>query len=243
MLDLASYCVIQTINRTVFHVTSARKGQVIYLALLLCATCFGQLSNRIPPTSLGVTFNGETVPSECASMYPSGRVIHITLCNGAILGLDDNESMSGDLEMLCVHGKLAKGKTEAYVSKTRWEREDCHNSFGGLTATFSPKPDAPQPQPKPANLFTFRKSWQDPPLRANKQVFKSPVFLLSQSAMILSMVVACRNKHSLETWESEAPAVGALFGMDYLSDRFFSEYFAVGPAIYATIHYMRAARK
>ena len=113
-----------------------------------------------------------------------------------------------------------------------------------LCATcFAQLPDAPTPQPKQATFLTFRKSWQDPPLRTNKQVFKSPVFLLSQSAMILSMVVACRNKRSGETWGSEVPAVAGVFGLDYLSDRLFAEYFSVGPAIYAVQHYARAATR
>ena len=119
------------------------------------------------------------------------------------------------------------------------------------SAAFAQLPDAPTPQPttweqahgKPAQFFTFRSKWQDPPLRSNKQVFKSPTFLISQSAMILSMVVACRNPRSGETWGSEAPAVAGVFALDYLGARFFSMPYALGPAAYATVHYSRAATR
>lgn len=119
-------------------------------------------------------------------------------------------------------------------------------------------PDAPQPQPEPqhvyartwenihgksANFLTFRSKWQDPPLRSNKQVFKSPLFLLPQAGMVASMVVACRNPRSQEDWHSEVPAVGGVLALDYLSYRFFSGPHSLGPALYAIIHYSRAATK
>jgi hypothetical protein len=124
-----------------------------------------------------------------------------------------------------------------------------------FTPAFSQEPvwpATPQPQPvktweqykgKPATFFTFRSNWQAPPLRSNRQTFKSPTFLLSQAAMVGSMIVACRNRRSGEAWHSEAPAVAGVFGLDYLMARFFGEPFALGPAVYATVHYSQAAVK
>ena len=119
----------------------------------------------------------------------------------------------------------------------------------------APLPNAPStvqpPKPKtweeakgkPARFITFRSKYKDPLLRSNKQVFKSPTFLLAQGAMILAMVAACRNPRSGEDWSSEAPAVGAVLAMDYLSFRVFGGLYATGPASYATWHYAKAAMK
>lgn len=40
-----------------------------------------------------------------------------------------------------------------------------------------------QAKGKPANLFTYRTNWQDPKLRGNKQILKSPVFWISQGVL------------------------------------------------------------
>jgi hypothetical protein len=122
------------------------------------------------------------------------------------------------------------------------------------SCAFAQLPEAPQPQHvwartwenvhgKPASFVTFRGKWKDPALRSNRQTFKSPIFVLGQSAMFASMIVACRNPRSGEAWHSEAPAVGALFGLNYLSERFFSGPHALGPAVYAVVHYSRSAAK
>jgi hypothetical protein len=104
-------------------------------------------------------------------------------------------------------------------------------------------PDAPEPQPKPASFFTFRKSWQDPPLRTNKQFFKSKTFWLSQAGAAAALVIACRNPRSHEHWDSELPAFAGVFGMSYLGGRFFTQSFAVGPGVYEIVHYSVAAAK
>ena len=57
------------------------------------------------------------------------------------------------------------------------------------------------------------------------------------------MIVACRNKRSREHWDSEAPAVGALLGLDYLQFRFIGGPNAVAPAIYEMIHYGMASTR
>ena len=112
-------------------------------------------------------------------------------------------------------------------------------------------PDAPTVQPKtweakhgkPANFFTFRSNWQDPALRSNKQTFKSPVFIIGQSMLVGSMIVACKRKNSREEFHSEAGAVGGVVALDYLFERFFSGAYALGPAIYGTVHYSIAAAR
>jgi hypothetical protein len=57
------------------------------------------------------------------------------------------------------------------------------------------------------------------------------------------MIVACRSRRSGENWDSEAPAVAALFGMDYLQFRFVGAPNAVAPPIYEMIHYSRASTR
>jgi hypothetical protein len=104
-------------------------------------------------------------------------------------------------------------------------------------------PEAPQPQPKPVHVYTFRKSWQDPPLRTNKQVFKSKFFWISEGAAFASMAVACNRKGTGEHWPNEATAWGAGFGLGYLSDRFFDELYTVGIGAYQTGHYIHSSTK
>jgi hypothetical protein len=57
------------------------------------------------------------------------------------------------------------------------------------------------------------------------------------------MIVACRNKNSGENWATEIPAVGAIFGMDYLQFRFIGGPNAIGPPIYEMIRYSQASTK
>ena len=112
-----------------------------------------------------------------------------------------------------------------------------------LGAAFAQIPDAPQPQPNPVHVYTFRKSWQDPPLRTNKQVFKSKVFWISEGAAFASMAVACSRKNTGEHWPNEAVAWGGGFGLAYISARFFTELFTVGIGTYQTQHYIQSAIK
>jgi hypothetical protein len=107
-------------------------------------------------------------------------------------------------------------------------------------------PDSATPQterdPSSVHFWTYR-GWQDPPLRTNKQVFRSKIFLAAHVGGAVAMIVACRSKHSGESWRSEVPAVTALFGMDYLQFRFVGGPNAIGPAIYEMIHYSRASTR
>ena len=115
-----------------------------------------------------------------------------------------------------------------------------------LIGPYPPLPESATPQterdPSSVHFWTYR-GWQDPPLRTNKQVFRSKIFLAAHVGGAVAMIVACRSKHSGESWRSEVPAVTALFGMDYLQFRFVGGPNAIGPAIYEMIHYSRASTR
>jgi hypothetical protein len=118
-------------------------------------------------------------------------------------------------------------------------------------------PDAPEPQPpyvvasrptppprtRPTpGFFTFRKSYKDPPLRTNKEVFHSKTFLLLNGALLAAVVVDIQHTHGArESWGSELPAVGGAIGLDYLMDRFFTRAYAVEGPIFGIQHYVRDA--
>ncbi len=96
--------------------------------------------------------------------------------------------------------------------------------------------------PSSVHFWTYR-GFQDPPLRTNKQVFRSKVFLATHIGGAIAMIVACRTKTSKEDWGSEVPAVAAMFGMDYIQFRFVGGPNAVAPAVYEMIHYGRASTR
>ena len=86
------------------------------------------------------------------------------------------------------------------------------------------------------HFWTYRGAY-DPPLRTNKEVFRSKVFVGAHIGGAIAMIVACRNQRSREDWHSEVPAVGALFGLDYLQFRFIGGPNSVAAPIYEMIHY------
>lgn len=96
--------------------------------------------------------------------------------------------------------------------------------------------------PSTVHFWTYR-GWQDPPLRNNKEVFRSKVFVAAHVGGAIAMIIACRTKNSGESWGSEVPAVAAMFGMDYLQFRFVGGPNAVAPAIYEMIHYSQASAR
>ena len=117
-------------------------------------------------------------------------------------------------------------------------------------------PDAPQPQPSvvatsptpppvtrpTAGFFTFRKSYLDPPLRSNKQVLTSKLFLIMHGMLLASLAVdKWRLPDAREHWAEEVPAVAGITALDYLMDRFFTRAYMVAPAIYGIQHYVREA--
>lgn len=103
-------------------------------------------------------------------------------------------------------------------------------------------PDAPAPQPKPEpRFFSFRTDFNAPPLRTNKQFFKSKTWWASQALGWSALVVACRNsKRTGEDWGSEAPAMAAVTALSYVGGRFFAQPYAVAPGLYAAFHYAKA---
>jgi hypothetical protein len=109
-------------------------------------------------------------------------------------------------------------------------------------------PPVPEPSTRMARVastvhfWTYR-SWDEPPLRTNKEVFRSKLFVATHVGGAIAMIVACRNKRSREEWHSEAPAIGAMVGMDYLQFRFVGGPNAIGPPIYEMIHYGIAATR
>lgn len=109
-----------------------------------------------------------------------------------------------------------------------------------MIGQYPPSPESeefrPERNPHSVHFWTYR-GWQDPPLRTNREVFRSKVFLATHIGGAIAVIVACRTKNSGETWGSEAPAVAALFGMDYLQFRFVGGPNAIGAPIYEMIHY------
>lgn len=103
------------------------------------------------------------------------------------------------------------------------------------------KPIEPAP-PKPAGFWTFRSSWEQPPLRSNRKTFDKKFILLHAGAAI-AMVVACRDRSSQEDWASEVPAVAGVTALDYVASRFFTEAFSVEAPVYAIVHYSRSASR
>lgn len=106
-------------------------------------------------------------------------------------------------------------------------------------------PDAPRPQPKPVHhdgFFTFRGDWRKPALRPNKKSWV--LFATSQAAMWAAVTYDIKHTHGArEQWHSEAPAVAAITGMDFLAFKFFSPSFSVGPPVYVITHYLRDSVK
>lgn len=96
--------------------------------------------------------------------------------------------------------------------------------------------------PSTVHFWTYR-GVGEPPLRNNKQVFRSKLFIGAHVGGAIAMIVACRNKNSREKWHSEVPAVAAIFGMDYLQFRFIGGPNAIGPPVYEMIRYSRAATR
>lgn len=102
-------------------------------------------------------------------------------------------------------------------------------------------PQTPR-DPSSVHFWTYR-GWQESPLRTNKQVFHSKIFVATHVGGAIAMIVACRTRNSREDWGSEVPAVAGMFGMDYLQFRFVGGPNGVGPAIYEMIHYGRASTR
>ena len=105
----------------------------------------------------------------------------------------------------------------------------------------APRQGMPSVMPGPVHVYTFRKHWDDPPLRTYRKTFTSPWFLASQGVMIASMVIASRrSRYTGEEFHSEAPYTAGVFGLNLLVDRYLDELYAVGSAALVSQHYIRA---
>ena len=105
----------------------------------------------------------------------------------------------------------------------------------------APRQGMPSVMPGPVHVYTFRKHWDDPPLRTSRKTFTSPWFVASQGVMIASMVIACRrSRYTGEEFHSEAPYTAGVFGLNLLVDRYLDELYAVGSAALVSQHYIRA---
>lgn len=122
----------------------------------------------------------------------------------------------------------------------------CPELVHKMIGQYPPVPESemlrPERDPSSVHLWTYR-GWQDPPLRTNREVFRSKVFVATHVGGAIAMIVACRSRNSREGWGSEVPAVAAMFGMDYLQFRFVGGPNAVAPAVYEMIHYGRASTR
>ena len=111
----------------------------------------------------------------------------------------------------------------------------------GQYPSAPPRRGLPSVMPGPVHVYTFRKHWDDPPLRTYRKSFTSPWFLASQGVMIASMVIAChRSRYTGEEFHSEAPYTAGVFGLNLLVDRYLDELYAVGSAALVSQHYIRA---
>ena len=96
--------------------------------------------------------------------------------------------------------------------------------------------------PRPVQFWTYRKSWQDPPLRTNRQTFKSKVLWIGAGVHLAALSVACaRWKTSGEHWDSELPAFFGVQALNYASMRYFAAWYVPPVDAYAVQHYIRAA--
>ena len=134
----------------------------------------------------------------------------------------------------------APSSSNQNITCTRGDGKPCPKWVLKLVGQYPPFPDKTElgVRTTPAHVWTFRKNWNDPPLR---QPFKSKFFLISQGIMLTSMIVACkRSQYTGEEFHSEAPWTIGVVGMDYLFDRYLDELFSISAASVVTQHYIRA---
>jgi len=108
-------------------------------------------------------------------------------------------------------------------------------------------PDAPQPQPVKAvapraKFLSYRKSWQDAPLRTNKQVLSDWTFLVPVGSCAAAMTTDVLVTHGArEQFHSEAPVVLAIAGFSFISHKYLWAPFTGGMTSYCVQHYVRDA--
>lgn len=105
-------------------------------------------------------------------------------------------------------------------------------------------PETPQPQPKPATARPKYLAFgnQKKALRTNKQVFTDPTFLIPVGGCATSMITdVLVTNGAREHFHSEAPVVGFIAGLSYLTHRYLWAPFASGMGGYCIQHYARDA--
>ena len=136
--------------------------------------------------------------------------------------------------------------TSQATTCTKDNGKPCAEWVHKLIGQYPPLPESKESSverdPSTVHFWTYR-GFGEPPLRKNKQVFRSKLFIGAHIGGAIAMVMACRNKRSGEAWHSEVPAVAALFGMDYLQFRFIGGPNAIGAPVYEMIKYGRASTK
>lgn len=100
---------------------------------------------------------------------------------------------------------------------------------------------------KPAGFWTFRfkyDAWPThdrynyPPLRKNKQVLLSKVFVVEHVGLLVSFVVDNRVTHNArEHWDVELPGILGETAFDYTMSRYFTKAMSVEGAVYGMVHY------
>ena len=84
------------------------------------------------------------------------------------------------------------------------------------------------------NFFSFR-TYNDPILHPDKKSWV--IFIGSHALAWTSLVITNHNK---EAWHSEAPALGAITGLDLIMFKCVSPSFSIEASTYSTIHYLRS---
>lgn len=100
----------------------------------------------------------------------------------------------------------------------------------------------PPRDPSSVHFWTYR-GWEEPPLRTNKEVFRSKLFLATHLGGAIAMGVASHTRNSGQTWGQGVPAVAVIFGMDYLQFRYVGGPNAIAPPVYEMVHYGLASTK
>ena len=143
-------------------------------------------------------------------------------------------------------GLLDSPSTTQATACTERNGSSCPEWVHKLIGRYPPLPESqqlpPYRDPSSVHFWTYRR-WQEPPLRSNKEVFRSKLFVAAHIGGAIAMIVACRSRNSGEDWGSEVPAVAAVFAMDYIQFRLVGGPNAIAPPIYEMIHYGRASTK
>lgn len=153
-----------------------------------------------------------------------------------------------------VHGPLASHGADIPNAPSTTQATTCTENNGKpcpgwvhkLIGQYPPLPESQTNQPlrDPASVhfWTYR-CLDEPPLRTNKQVFRSKLFVATHAGGAIAMAMACHTKNSGLDCGSQAAAVSAIFGLDYLQFRYVGGPNAIGPPIYEMVHYGLASTK